>query len=103
MKCLYTCLHHLQTRYISAQRTRSFIRNEIRKANEDESGEFIGIINYSIMVLIHQNSSCWTAWLREIPKATAPSYDAKIQLTKELMEAKTMIMERLLEGNASTL
>jgi hypothetical protein len=26
--------------------------NEVRKIDEDESGEFIGIINYSIMALI---------------------------------------------------
>jgi hypothetical protein len=29
-----------------------FQENEVRKVNEDETGEFIGIINYSIMALI---------------------------------------------------
>jgi hypothetical protein len=42
---------HLQTKYIKAQRIRSLQENEIRKIDEDESGEFI-IINYSIMALI---------------------------------------------------
>ena len=31
--------------YIKAQRTRSLQENEIRKVDEDETGEFIGIIN----------------------------------------------------------
>ncbi len=31
--------------FIKAQRIRSLQENEVRKVNEDESGEFIGIIN----------------------------------------------------------
>jgi hypothetical protein len=38
--------------FIKAQRIRSLQENDVRKVNEDESGEFIGIINYSIMALI---------------------------------------------------
>src|SRR6478736_67565 len=38
--------------FIKAQRIRSLQENEIRKVDEDESSEFIGIINYSIMALI---------------------------------------------------
>jgi hypothetical protein len=34
-----------------AQRIRGQ-ENSIRKVNEDETGEFIGIINYSLMALI---------------------------------------------------
>jgi hypothetical protein len=34
-----------------AQRIRG-LQNSIRKVNEDETGEFIGIINYSLMALI---------------------------------------------------
>jgi hypothetical protein len=37
--------------FIKAQRIRSLQENEVRKVNEDETGEFIGIINYSIMAL----------------------------------------------------
>jgi hypothetical protein len=35
----------------SAKNT-SLQENSIRKVNEDETGEFIGIINYSLMALI---------------------------------------------------
>jgi hypothetical protein len=35
-----------------AQRIRGLQENSIRKVNEDETGEFIGIINYSLMALI---------------------------------------------------
>jgi hypothetical protein len=35
-----------------AQRIRGLAGNSIRKVNEDETGEFIGIINYSLMALI---------------------------------------------------
>jgi hypothetical protein len=38
--------------FIKAQRIRVCRRNEVRKVNEDETGEFIGIINYSLMALI---------------------------------------------------
>jgi hypothetical protein len=38
--------------YIKAQRIRSLQENEVRKVDEGEAGEFIGIINYSIMALI---------------------------------------------------
>ena len=38
--------------FIKAQRIRSLQENDIRKIDEDETGEFIGIINYSIMALI---------------------------------------------------
>jgi hypothetical protein len=38
--------------FIKAQRIRG-LENSIRKVNEDETGEFIGIINYSLMALIN--------------------------------------------------
>jgi hypothetical protein len=37
--------------FIKAQRIRGLQENSIRKV-EDETGEFIGIINYSLMALI---------------------------------------------------
>jgi hypothetical protein len=73
--------------YIKAQRIRSLQENEIRKIDEDESGEFIGIINYSIMALIQLDLGVVDQPDLEVKKATA-LYDTKIQLTKELMEAK---------------
>ena len=38
--------------FIKAQRIRKLQENEVRKVDEDEKSEFIGIINYSIMALI---------------------------------------------------
>jgi len=73
--------------FIKAQRIRSLQENEVRKVDEGEAGEFIGIINYSIMALIQLelgvadqpdlNNEVATQW-----------YDAKIKETKTLMENK---------------
>ena len=38
--------------FIKAQRIRGLQENEVRKIDEDERSEFIGIINYSVMALI---------------------------------------------------
>ena len=38
--------------FIKAQRIRSLQENEVRKVDEDETSEFIGIINYCVMALI---------------------------------------------------
>src|SRR5690606_22459461 len=38
--------------YIKAQRIRSLEENAVRRVDEDEVGEFSGIINYSVMALI---------------------------------------------------
>ncbi|MBC7641076.1 MAG: DUF1599 domain-containing protein [Flavobacterium sp.] len=73
--------------FIKAQRIRSLQENDVRKINEDETGEFIGIINYSVMALIQL----------ELGVATQPDlsleiasqlYDEKIALTKKLMQDK---------------
>ncbi|MDO8315967.1 MAG: DUF1599 domain-containing protein [Flavobacterium sp.] len=73
--------------YIKAQRIRSLQENEIRKIDEDETGEFIGIINYSIMALIQLELGVADQPDLEVAKATE-LYDAKIKLTKDLMEDK---------------
>jgi hypothetical protein len=73
--------------YIKAQRIRSLQENEVRKINEDETGEFIGIINYSIMALIQLELGVADQPDLSVEKATE-LYDAKVQLTKELMENK---------------
>jgi len=73
--------------FIKAQRIRSLQENEVRKIDEDETGEFIGIINYSIMALIQLDLG--VAALPDLDTETAIEYyDAKVKLTKELMEAK---------------
>ncbi len=73
--------------FIKAQRIRSLQENEVRKVNEDESGEFIGIINYSIMALIQLELGVVEQPDLNVTKAT-DLYDAKIKETKELMENK---------------
>jgi hypothetical protein len=73
--------------FIKAQRIRSLQENEVRKVDEDESGEFIGIINYSIMALIQLDLG-----VADQPDLLSDKamklYDAKIKLTKDLMENK---------------
>jgi hypothetical protein len=73
--------------FIKAQRIRSLQENEIRKVNEDETGEFIGIINYSIMALIQLELGVAEQPDLDVEKATE-LYDSKIKLTKIQMEDK---------------
>lgn len=73
--------------YIKAQRIRSLQENEIRKIDEDATGEFIGIINYSIMALIQLELGVADQPNLAVAKATE-LYDAKIKLTKDLMQDK---------------
>ena len=73
--------------FIKAQRIRSLQENEVRKIDEDEKGEFIGIINYSIMALIQLELGVVDQPDLNTEKATA-LYDEKIKITKALMEAK---------------
>jgi hypothetical protein len=73
--------------FIKAQRIRSLQQNEVRKIDEDETGEFIGIINYSLMALIQLELGVVEQPDLDLTEAVA-LYDAKIALTKSLMEAK---------------
>tara|TARA_R110002033_G_scaffold90301_2_gene140321 strand:+ start:5470 stop:6189 length:720 start_codon:yes stop_codon:yes gene_type:complete len=73
--------------FIKAQRIRSLQENEVRKIDEDEKGEFIGIINYSIMALIQLELGVVDQPDLNVARATE-LYDAKVKITKELMEAK---------------
>jgi Nucleotide modification associated domain 1 len=73
--------------FIKAQRIRSLQENEIRKIDEDETGEFIGIINYSTMALIQLELGVATQPDLSVEKASQ-LYDEKIALTKKLMEDK---------------
>ena len=73
--------------FIKAQRIRSLQENEVRKVDEDETSEFIGIINYSVMALIQLDKG-----VAQQPDLTNEEcltlYDEKIALTKTLMESK---------------
>lgn len=73
--------------FIKAQRIRSLQQNAVRKVEEDELPEFIGIINYSVMALIQLEKG-----VAEQPDLSAEEviklYDQKIAETKQLMENK---------------
>jgi len=73
--------------FIKAQRIRSLQENEVRKVDEDETGEFIGIINYSVMALIQLELGVVDQPDLNVEQATE-LYDQKIALTKQLMEDK---------------
>ena len=73
--------------FIKAQRIRSLQENEIRKVDEHETGEFIGIINYAIMSLIQLEKG--VAQEPDLPPAEALGlYDKHVGITKLLMEKK---------------
>lgn len=73
--------------YIKAHRIRSLQTRKIRKVNEGQESEFIGIINYSIMVLIQIKLG-----LADQPDLNSPIalkyYDEQIYITFELMKNK---------------
>ena len=73
--------------FIKAQRIRQLQENEVRKVDEGEKSEFIGIINYCIMALIQIDLG-----IVEQPDLTATEaielYDKHIGLTKQLMMDK---------------
>jgi hypothetical protein len=70
--------------FIKAQRIRSLQQNEVRKINEDETGEFIGIINYSIMALVQLELGVADQPDLDVAKGTE-LFDVKVKLTKDLM------------------
>lgn len=73
--------------FIKAQRIRSLQENDVRKVDEGEASEFIGIINYSIMALIQLEKGVVDQPDLGVEEATE-LYDEKVKITKELMENK---------------
>ena len=73
--------------YIKAQRIRSLQENEVRKVDEGERSEFIGIINYSIMALIQLELG-----IADEPDLSGEKavtlFDKHVDETKSLMENK---------------
>lgn len=70
--------------FIKAQRIRSLQENEVRKVDEDERAEFVGIINYSVMALIQLELG--VADQPDLNPARAVElYLKHVQITKELM------------------
>lgn len=73
--------------YIKAQRIRSLQENDVRKVDEGERSEFIGIINYSIMALIQLELGI--ADEPDLNEAKAVTlFDKHVAETKALMENK---------------
>ncbi len=73
--------------FIKAQRIRSLQQNEVRKVDEGEQSEFIGIINYCIMALIQLDKGVVEQPDLTTEKATL-LYDEKVTITKQLMQDK---------------
>ena len=73
--------------FIKAQRIRQLQENNVRKVEEDEIPEFIGIINYSIMALIQIEKGVADQPDIEVDEASQ-LYDKHIAETKSLMEDK---------------
>ncbi|MBP8793669.1 MAG: DUF1599 domain-containing protein [Lutibacter sp.] len=73
--------------FIKAQRIRQLQENSVRKVDEGEVSEFVGIINYSIMALIQLEKG-----VVEQPdlslEVAVELYDKHVALTKKLMEDK---------------
>ena len=73
--------------FIKAQRIRGLQQNGVRKVDEGEVSEFIGIINYCIMALIQLDKGVAEQPDLSTVQATA-LYDEKVAITKKLMEDK---------------
>ena len=73
--------------FIKAQRIRQLQENNIRKVDEDEISEFIGIINYAVMALIQIELGVVEQPDLSSEKAT-DLYNKHIAETKQLMEDK---------------
>ena len=73
--------------FIKAQRIRGLQENDVRKVDEGEVSEFIGIINYCIMALIQLDKGVVEQPDLSVEEATE-AYDEKITITKQLMMDK---------------
>lgn len=73
--------------YIKAQRIRSLQQNSVRKVDEGQQSEFIGIINYCIMALIQLEKGVVEQPDLSVEDAIA-LYDEKVTTTKQLMQDK---------------
>lgn len=73
--------------FIKAQRIRGLQENDVRKVDEDEQSEFIGIINYSLMALIQMEKG-----VVDQPDLNAEEalelFNRQAAKTKKLMEDK---------------
>jgi len=70
--------------FIKAQRIRSLQENEVRMIDEDETSEFIGIINYCVMALIQVEKGI-TSKPDLTNQEALELYEKHIEETKNLM------------------
>ena len=73
--------------FIKAQRIRSLQQNAVRKVDEGEVSEFIGIINYCIMALVQLEKGVVEQPDLSVEEATE-LYDKNVAITKQLMQDK---------------
>jgi hypothetical protein len=73
--------------YIKAKRIRSIEEKQQQKVEDRVEDDYLGLINYSIMALI-QLELPEDAPIELPPEEAVAHYDAKVALTRELLEAK---------------
>ncbi|NNK83212.1 MAG: DUF1599 domain-containing protein [Flavobacteriaceae bacterium] len=73
--------------FIKAQRIRGLQQNEVRKVDEGEVSEFIGIINYCIMALVQLEIGVVEQPDLSVEEAIE-NYDKHTAMTKQLMQDK---------------
>ncbi|MFT5215422.1 MAG: hypothetical protein ACI83H_000531 [Glaciecola sp.] len=73
--------------FIKAQRIRGLQQNDVRKVDEGQESEFIGIINYCIMALIQLEKGVVEQPDLSVEAAT-DLYDKQVAITKQLMQDK---------------
>ena len=73
--------------FIKAQRIRGLQQNKEQKIQEDETSEFIGIVNYSVMALIQINKGVVEQPDLSLEEATQ-LYDEQVGEAKQLMMDK---------------
>ena len=73
--------------FIKAQRIRGLQKNDVRKVDEDEQSEFIGIVNYCIMALIQLDKGVVEQPDLSVDEAVE-LYDIQAEITRKLMEDK---------------
>ena len=73
--------------FIKAQRIRSLQQNDVRKVDEGQEGEFVGIINYCVMALIQLEKGVVEQPDMSLEEASE-LYDEKVSVTKQLMMDK---------------
>jgi len=70
--------------FIKAQRIRGLQQNDVRKVDEGQESEFVGIINYCIMALIQLEKGVVEHPDLSVVEATE-LYDKQVEITKQLM------------------